>query len=140
MTAVIYHSVSKHKQSKRIAETYDGDHFEIQHAKRPIRCFLFQLMVYGFETVSNKKVKIQPVAIDYDKYDSIVLVAPVWAGRVNAYLRQFLKEHPFQNKKVTLVASCDGGYNRYFDSFRGLIDETNEIVERVVYVKGERTE
>jgi hypothetical protein len=140
MTAVIYHSVSKHKQSERIAKTYEGDHYQIQHAKRPIRCFLFQLMVYGFETVSNKKVKIQPVAIDYDKYDSIVLVAPVWAGRVNAYLRQFLKEHPFQNKKVTLVASCDGGYNRYFDSFRGLIDETNEIVERVVYVKGERTE
>lgn len=138
MTAVIYHSISKHQRSATIAQTIDGDHYRIEHVKRPIKCFFFQLFVYGFETAFHKSVKIKPIDIHYDQYDHIVLVAPVWAGRVNAYLRQFLKEQPFQNKKVTLIASCDGGYDRYFDSFRGLIDESNEIVERIVYVKGER--
>jgi hypothetical protein len=137
MKAIIYHSVSKHHRSKNIALAIEGDHYEIESVKKPIKFVPFQMMYYGFLTVANRNAPIKPIEIDFLKYDEIVLVSPVWAGRANAYMRQFLKEHVFHDKKVTIIASCDGGYKKYFESFKGLIDGCNEIVEKIVYVKGE---
>jgi hypothetical protein len=136
MTAIIVHSVSKHKRSLAIAKQFEGDVYEIQSKKRTIQFYPFQLAFYGFLTVANRFVPIHEVQIDYDKYDHIVLISPVWAGRVNAFMRQFLKNHPFNGKKVTLVASCDGGCSNYFESFDGLIDDSNTIVDKQVYIKG----
>lgn len=136
MTAIIVHSVSKNKRSLAIAKDFDGDVFEIKSKKRVIQFYPFQLAIYGFLTVSNRFVPIEDPKIDFNKYDHIVLISPVWAGRVNAFMRQFLKNHPFTNKKVTLVASCDGGYKNYFDSFKEHIDSSNTIVDKQVYIKG----
>jgi hypothetical protein len=137
MKAIIYHTMSKRRRSEVIAKGIKGDHYEIKGTKRPIKFYPFQLFYYGFITVANKKVNLQPLHIDFAKYDEIVLVSPVWAGRVNAYMRQFLKDNQFHDKKVTIIASCDGGYEKYFDSYKGLIDGCNTIVEKNIYVKGE---
>lgn len=138
MNAIIVHSLSKHKRSLSIAKTFEGDVFEIKPVKKPPKFYPFQLLKYGFLTVSNKDVVYQPIDIDFDKYDHIVLISPVWAGRVNAFMRTFLKQHVFHDKQVTIVASCDGGYQNYFDSYKGLIDGCNTIIEKQVYVKGEK--
>jgi len=136
MKAIVFHSLSKNQRSRKLAEAIAGDHYEIIPVKKPPRTFFVQLFVYGYKTVADKPVAIEPIAIDFDKYDEIVLVSPVWAGRVNAFMRQFLREYPFKNKKVSIIASCDGGYERYFASFTGLLDPTNEIDDKQVYVKG----
>lgn len=136
MKAIIVHSISKNKRSLEIAKTFEGDIYEVKGVKKPIKFYPFQLMYYGFITVSKKAVKLQPLNIDFSKYDEIVLISPVWAGQVNAFMRQFLKDNPFHDKQVTLVASCDGGYNKYFDSFKPLIDGCNTIIDKIVYIKG----
>ena len=135
MKAIIYHSMSKKKTSKEIALKIEGDHFEIKPLK-PINTYFFQLIVYGFKTVANKVVKYEKMDIDFSKYEEIVLVSPVWAGRVNAFMRQFLKDNRFHDKKVTIIGSCEGGYDKYFESYKGLIDGCCEIVEKQMYVKG----
>ena len=138
MKAIIYHSNSKHRRSETIANTYEGDHFEIKHTKKPVKFYPFQLLYYGFLTASKKDVSLQPLTINWDKYDEVVIVSPVYAGQVNVFMRQFLKDYPFLGKQVTIIASCDGGYKNYFDSFHGLIDPSNDIVNNIVYVKGNR--
>ena len=135
MKAIIYNSMSKRRTSKDIALGIEGDHFEINPTKR-INNFFFQLLVYGFKTVANIEVKYEEINIDFSKYEEIVLVSPVWANKVNAFMRQFLKDHRFHDKKVTIIGSCDGGYKKYFESYKGLIDSCCEIVEKQMYVKG----
>lgn len=138
MNAIIVHSLSKHKRSRTIANTFEGDLFEIKPAKAPPKWYPFQLLLYGFLTVSNKDVAYQPIDIDFNQYDHIILISPVWAGRVNAFMRTFLKEHVFHDKNVTIVGSCDGGYKHYFESYKGLIDGCNTIVDKQIFVKGEK--
>lgn len=138
MNLVIVHSLSKHHYSLNIADAIDGDHIRIEPTKRPPRFYPFQLLVCGYQTVAEKDVGIQPLEIDFDKYSDIYLVSPVWAGRVNAYMRQFLKEYPFRDKAVHIIGSCLGGYTHYFDSFEGWIHGSNQIVEKTIYVKGEK--
>lgn len=135
MKVIIYHSMSKKKFSKEIALKIEGDHFEIK-VIRPIKTVFFQMFVYGFKTVAKRRVKYEEMNIDFSKYEEVVLVSPVWAGSANAFMKQFLKENPFQNKKVTIIGSCEGGYKKYFESFKELLDESCEIIENQIYVKG----
>ena len=84
MKAIIYHSTSKDLRCKKIALETEGDHFEIK-ATKPIKSYFFQLIVYGFKTVSKSSVAINPLDIDFSKYDEIVLISPIYAGRINCF-------------------------------------------------------
>lgn len=137
MKAIIYHSMSKNKRCKEIALNIEGDHYEIKPLK-PINNIILQIIFYGYKTVFNKPVEYEKIDINFDLYDEIILVSPVWASRVNAFMRQFLKNNKFHDKKVTIIGSCDGGYKRYFESYKGLIDGCCEITGKQIYVKGEK--
>jgi hypothetical protein len=135
MKAIIYHSASKKRRSEKTAKEFDGDLYEIKPLK-PIKNIILQMIVYGFKTVAKRSVSYEPIDIDFSKYDEIVLVSPVWASRANAFMRQFLNDHPFKNKKVQIIGNCDGGYNGYFQSFESLLDDSNKIIKETMYVKG----
>ena len=138
MNAVIYFSLSKNLNSRKIAITYEGDIFELVNNEKPHKSKIINMFIYGYKTVRNKDVNFDIPDIDFDKYDSIVLVSPVWAGGVNLFMKKYLEKTKFKNKNITLVGSCDGGYKNYFKSFKGLIDESNKVIEEVIYVKGKR--
>jgi len=138
MNLVIYFSMSKLRQSEKIACSIEGDRFELKPVGKVWKWRPMQMFIYGFYTVNNKNVKYNIDDIDYDKYDKIYIVSPVWAGRVAQYMRKFLESKPFTNKKVVLVGSCEGGYKNYFASFNGILDDSNEVVEEIIYVKGVR--
>ena len=138
MNAVIYFSLSKNLNSKKIASTYEGDIFELVNKEKLHKSLFINMFIYGYKTMKNKDVKFDVPVIDFDKYDNIILVSPVWAGRVNLFMRKYLEKTKFKNKNIILVGSCDGGYKNYFKSFNGLIDESNKVIEEVIYVKGKR--
>lgn len=138
MKAIIYFSSSAGQVSKTIAQTLEGDLYRIENTGKKYKTKFFQMFMYGYKTVFNKKVDFSMPQIDFEKYEEIVLVSPVWAGRVNIFMRQYLEKVALKHKKITIIGSCDGGYKNYFASFDGIIDESNTIVEKIIYVKGER--
>ncbi len=136
MKAVIYFSMSKKKICRSIASEIDGDHFEIVNLHRQIKFVPFQMFYYGFKTVAKKTVKFETPVIDFDKYDEVVLVSPVWAGKVNCFMSEYLSHNKFKNKTVTIIGSSLGENKNYFESFDGLIDESNKIEKHITYIKG----
>ena len=136
MNAIIFHSTSKRKRSFNIASTIEGDKFEIKSVKKPIKGMFCQMVYYGFQTVAKKSVKIQPLHINLDKYDELYLVSPIWAGRINAYMKQFLIENPIKNKKIHIISSSDGQNPKFFSTFKTFLDESNDIIEEIEYIKG----
>lgn len=136
MNVVIYFSLSKKLNSKKVALNYEGDVFELVSKERKYKSTFMNMFIYGFKTVRNKSVKFESPVIDFDKYDTVILVSPVWAGRVNIFMRKYLEKHRFANKNIKIVGTCEGGYKNYFTSYEGLLDESNKVVEEVMYVKG----
>jgi hypothetical protein len=136
MNVTIFNSTSKRKRSFNIASTLEGDKFEIKSVKKPIKSMFCQMIFYGYQTVVKKSVKIRPLHIDLDKYDEIYLVSPVWAGRINAYMRQFLIENPIRNKKIHIISSSLGENPKFFTTFKKFLDESNDIIEETEYIKG----
>ena len=89
----------------------------------------------GFKTVLDRKVKLEPFDINFDHYDDIYLVFPVWAGRPSVYMKEWLVSNPFQKKNVYIHASSDSANDEYLSSIVEYIDETNTILESVSYKK-----
>ena len=86
MNAVIYVSTSKNKRCVDHIKDIEGDKFEII-PKRRFKSTFMQMFMYGYYTTSNKKVKYSIEDIDYNKYDTIYIVSPVWAGKISQYMK-----------------------------------------------------
>ncbi len=139
MKAVIYLSVSKKKRSKEIAEAINGDLYEMIPANHVPKFILFRLVVLGFATIRDKRLPYDLPKIDFDKYDEVVLVFPIWAGRMAQYMKCYLDTVPFKNKKVTIIASSDSGRKGYILNLTEIVDESNEVVDIVMYKKNQLT-
>lgn len=137
MKAVIYFSASKRNRSKGIALSIAGDHFELLPAERIKRIPIITMIRLGFITIRDKYVRVASPKIDFDKYDEVVLVFPIWAGRMAQYMKCYLKDVPFKNKKVTLVASSDSGQKSYLVGLGNIVDPSNDVVDVVMYKKNQ---
>ena len=138
MNAIIYFSVSKGLQSQKVAKEIEGDLFRIVPRDKVYKSTFMQLFVYGFKTVANKPVYYEIEDIDFSKYDLITLVSPVWAGRVCQYMKSYLQTVPFKGKDVVIVGTCKGGYDKYFSSYKGILEPSNKVLNEVMYVKGKK--
>jgi hypothetical protein len=139
MNAVIYHTFSKNGNSKKIAESLKGDYFQIEPVK-PVKNRFFAAIKFGFKQAFKMEVPIKKLDIDFAKYEEITLISPVWGGSVNIFMKQFLQSYPFHDKKVTIIATGGGKQapNKYFDSYKGLIDGCCEIVAKQYYSKDQK--
>lgn len=136
MNAIIFHTTTKHQSSLIVSNNFEGDKFQIKSTKKTPKSTFCQMFIFGYQTMAKKKVLIQPLDINFDKYDEIYLVSPVWAGRINAYMRQFLKDYPIKNKKIHIIANSLGDNPKYFNTFKAFLDPSNTVVEESVYQKG----
>ncbi len=138
MNAVVYFSLSDFKRSEKIARSIEGDCFEIKPLGRVYKSVPAQMFFYGYRTVFNKKVKFESPVVDFTKYDKVYVVSPIWAGKVSQFMRKYLESVPFKNKEVVVIGSCEGGEGKFFKSVRAALDITNDIVEKQLYIKGEK--
>ncbi len=138
MHAIIYFSISKDENSKKVAESLEGDLFRIKPKDKVYKSTFMQMFMYGYKTVRNKPVYYEIDDIDFKKYDLITLVSPVWAGRVCQYMKTYLQTTPFKKKDVVVVGTSKGGYAKYFASYKDILDASNKIVNEIMYVKGEK--
>ncbi len=77
---VIYYSFKGHTKAfaKKKAEELSADIVEIRESKN--RSVLSAYTSGCLAALRLKSVKIKPYFVEYDKYDKVILCAPIWAG------------------------------------------------------------
>jgi flavodoxin len=130
MKAIIYYSLSGNTE-RELKKRFEGDYFKLKGKIKIPKKYFFQLAYLGMFASMNKDLAYEPVDIDFDQYDEIIIGSPVWAWTITPFIKKFLKDHPFQNKKVTLLMTNLGGTGKAFKRFRKYIDASNEIVEEI---------
>ena len=76
-TIVIYYSYSGHT-AKYAAEIEGADLYEIKDQKQLGK---FKTFVVGcFKSLRHKTLPVEPIKIDFAKYDKFIICAPIWAG------------------------------------------------------------
>ncbi len=137
MKVVIYFSLSKKKRSRCIAMSIQGDHYELRPGERIGKIPIFSYLRLGFITMRNKKVPVEALEIDFDKYDEVVLVFPIWAARMAQYMKCYLNRVPFKGKKVKLIATSNSGQKGYMNGLGDSIDPSNDVIDIVMYKRDE---
>ena len=139
MKAIIYFSQSKKQRSKEIAETIKGDLYELLPATKIPKFFLFKMFFLGMATRRNKKLDFDAPKIDFDKYEEVVLVFPIWASGMAQFMKCYLDTVPFKHKKVTIIATSDSGKKGYILNLTEIVHESNDVVDIVMYKKNQLT-
>ena len=130
MKAVIYYSLSG-RTKKELEDRFEGDFYRIKGKTKIPKAYWMQLAWLGMFSTFNIKLPYEVTSIDFDKYDEIVLGTPTWAFTITPFIKKFLIENKFKNKKVTLLTTHMGGPGKIMKKFKKYVDSSNEIVDTI---------
>jgi len=92
-----------------------------------------RFLIGGFQVIFKFCPVLHEYSFSADKYETIVLATPVWAGTFAPSIRTFLKENNLKNKKVAFCACHNGSAGHTFQDLK-LINEKNTILEALELV------
>ena len=137
MKAIIYYSLSG-RTKEELETRYEGDYFRLQGKIKIPRNYWLQLAYLGMFASTNANLQYQSLEIDFDKYDEIILGSPVWAWTIAPFMKKFLKDHPFTDKKVTLLTTHEGGPGKSMRRFMKKIPKGNTIIDTIDIQRGSK--
>jgi flavodoxin len=135
MKAIIYYSLSG-RTKEEVENRFEGDFFRVKGRIKIPKNYYLQLAYLGMFASLNTKLKYQPLDIDFDKYDEIVLASPTWAWTIVPFMKKFLKDHPFTKKNVTLLITHEGGPGKVMNRFKRFVPKGNTIIDTFSIQRG----
>ncbi|WFD11665.1 flavodoxin family protein [Tepidibacter hydrothermalis] len=126
---VIYYSFEGNTKllSQIIAQNLDADILEI-NPKDEVKRKGFMKYLWGGKSVFMKeKPELEPISIDIDEYDLLIIGTPVWAGTFTPALRTFFDKYDIKNKKIFLFCTHNGGPGKTLENMKSELDMNNVI-------------
>ena len=138
-TAVIYYSFegSCALVAKAVKDALNADIYEIKTIDKKKRTGFAKYLWGGFQTITRKKPALEPLSIDVNTYDLIILGTPVWAASPAPAMFAFLSKTTITGKKVALFCCHAGGKGKAFDKFKALLPG-NTIVGEIDFQNAAR--
>lgn len=107
-TLVLFYSYTGHTKARAqsLAEEESADLAEIKDVRRPGK-----LKAYTAGCLASRGGKvwpIQPLSLDWEAYDRLILLSPVWAGRPTPAVNALLEQLP-SGKSVSVKMVSGGG-------------------------------
>lgn len=127
MKAIIYYSLST-RTKRELENRHEGDFFRIKGKIKIPKNYWIQMAYLGFFSSFSIPLNHEELNIDFDKYDEIVLGSPVWAFTIVPFMKRFLRENKFKNKKVSLLITHEGGPAKSMKHFKKRIHSSNAII------------
>ena len=122
-TAVIYYSYQGN--CALVAEAIKGELnaevFELKTVDTKKQKGFFLILWGAFQVIRNKKPELQPLSVDINSFDLIILGTPVWAGSPAPAMVSFLSKTEIKEKKIALFCSHGGGKGDVFNKFKALL-------------------
>lgn len=94
--------------AEKISKTIDADLVELKTSKVYPAGGLKKFLWGGKSVLLGEKPELLNKPIDIDRYDTILIGTPVWAGSFAPPIKTLVSEYNIQGKKIALFA-CHGG-------------------------------
>ena len=127
---VVYYSLTGNTRiiSEKIASETGGDVLELKVKEEKIKPDGFMKYVWGGrQVILRKKPELLPISKNISDYDIIFIGTPVWSFSYTPAIRTFLDTFQFQNKKIALFCTHEGGKGLVFSNMKKALLE-NEII------------
>lgn len=110
-TAIIYYSLEGNMDyiAKRIAHDTAADLYRLVPKKEYPTGKVSKYVWGGKSATFGEKPELTNEKIDLDKYDTLIIGSPVWAGKAAPPLNTFFADYSISGKSIVLLATCGGG-------------------------------
>ncbi len=135
LKAIIYYSLTG-RTKEELEKRFEGDFYRLVGKIKIPKNYWIRMFYLGYFSTFGIKLNYDELNINLDQYDEIVLGSPVWAFTFVPFLKRFLKDNKFKNKKVTLLITHEGGPRHTLKHFDKFIDSSNEIVDKIAIKRG----
>ena len=136
-TLVVYFSFDGNTKfiAEKIAETINADIIELKTSKNyPTEGFA-KYFWGGKSVIFGEKPKLTNDRIDLNRYDTILIGTPVWAGSYTPPIKSFIKQYKIQGKRIALFASHGGnGAEKCFAKLKEALPG-NEFIGETAFVE-----
>lgn len=90
----------------------------------------FRFFLGGMDATLKRCPKLEPLTMNPEGYDTIILATPVWASTFVPAIRSFLKNHNLSGRKIVLLATSSGGdADKCFKALRAMLGESQILGE-----------
>ena len=110
-TLVVYFSFTGSTKfiAEKIAETMNADIAQLKTSKEyPAEGFK-KYFFGGKSVIFGEKPDLVNEPIDWNRYDTIIIGTPVWAGSFAPPIKSFISQYKIRGKRIALFASHGGG-------------------------------
>lgn len=128
---IVYYSLEGNtkKISERIAKELTAELLEVK-PKKDISSNNFKKYLWGGKQVIFKQQpELMPINVSINNFDVIIIGTPVWAGSYAPAIRSFLNQYTFNNKKIALFCTHEGGKGKIFNNFKKILETNNTILD-----------
>ena len=118
-TLVIYYSLegNTHAIGQEIATALNADTIRLKPQNEPSKRFTKYLWASATSMVKSTP-KLEPITIDPQVYDLIVVGSPVWAWTYAPALKSYFNTYKISDKKVALFCCHGGAKGKYFERIK----------------------
>ena len=110
-TLIVYFSFDGNTKfiAEKIAETIDADIIELKTNKNYPTEGFGKYFWGGKSVIFGESPKLTNDGIDLNRYETILIGTPVWAGSYTPPVKSFIRQYTIQGKRIALFASHGGG-------------------------------
>ncbi|WP_147805203.1 flavodoxin family protein [Alkalicoccus halolimnae] len=97
------HSGNNEKLAVELQERIGCDKYEVKEKKKRKDISIF------FDFLLKRNSRLAPIEFDVSEYGPVILLAPIWAGKIAAPMRTFIKREKLTDYSfITLCSGADG--------------------------------
>ena len=110
-TLVVYFSFTGSTKfiAEKIAETMNADNAQLKTSKEYPADGFKKYFFGGKSVIFGEKPDLVNEPIDWNRYDTIIIGTPVWAGSFAPPIKSFISQYKIRGKRIALFASHGGG-------------------------------
>ena len=135
-TLVVYYSFTgrTHYEAKRMAEAVGGELYEVREQKH--RSLLSAYLFGPSQAKKRRSVVIEPLAVNMDEYDKVIVLCPVWGGYPAPAFNSIVHELCL-GQEVEIYLTSDSGKARDIRELRRRVELQGVHVTHIGVIKTE---
>ncbi|MEX2234480.1 MAG: flavodoxin domain-containing protein [Cyclobacteriaceae bacterium] len=117
-TLIVYYSFSGNNEAlaKQLQERLQCDIVKIEETKKRTKLSIL------WDVIFKRSARIKKITITLFAYDSIILIAPIWAGKIGTPMQSFILQEKRRLGNYSFISLC-GGVKRQKGKVREFLEQ-----------------
>lgn len=129
-TLILYYSLegSTEKIANHLAKELNFDIEKITPKKEIKAKGFTKYLIGGYQSSFKRKPKLNPIKHDIDKYETIIIGSPIWAGTLASPTYSLLEGNLINSKNIALFYTHKGGDKKAKKRIEKSVMKKNKLI------------